>query len=110
VHSTALSRWAAEALDIMRDAGFCEQDAATYARTALHHALGCAHVEATARTVRYLETAPGEAGGPRRRVRPEVLSPDLEPGVALMTSYDLDEQHHIMTGIFIEGVRAGLAR
>ena len=56
VHSPAFERWAAEALDIMTEAGFGDRDAATYARTALLHALGCAHVEATTRKVHYMET------------------------------------------------------
>ena len=111
VHAPAFKRWAAEALDIMSDAGFGDADAATYARTALLHALGCAHVEATtAHTVRYMERAPDEAGAPRHRVKPELLPPGLESRIASMTSYDLDEQHQIMTDIFIGGVRAGLDR
>jgi AcrR family transcriptional regulator len=110
VHSPAFERWAAEALDIMSDAGFGDRDAATYARTALLHALGCAHVEATGRTVHYMEPAPGTAGARRHRVKPELLPAGLESRIASMTSYDLDEQHQIMTDVFIDGVRAGLAR
>ena len=110
VHSPAFERWAAEALDIMTDAGFGRRDAAAYARTALLHALGCAHVEASARTTSYMEPAPGEAGTPEHRVKPEVLAGDLEHRIALMTSYDLDEQDKIMTDVFIDGVRSALAR
>jgi AcrR family transcriptional regulator len=110
VHSPAFERWAAEALDIMSDAGFADRDAATYARTALLHALGWAHVEASARTVDYMEQAPGEAGTLEHRVKPELLADHLELRVASMTSYDLDEQHRIMTDAFIDGMRAALAR
>jgi AcrR family transcriptional regulator len=110
VHSPAFERWATEALGIMRDAGFGDRDAAAYARTALLHAIGCAQLEATARTVRYLEPVPGAAGGRARRVKPELLPENLAPGVALMTSYDLDQQHQIMTDVLIDGVRAALAR
>jgi AcrR family transcriptional regulator len=110
VHSPAFERWAAAALDIMDDAGFGQRDAATYARTAQLHALGCAHVEATARRVHYMEQAPGEAGALEQRVKPELLPAGLESRIALMTSYDLDEQHRVMTEVFIDGVRAGLAR
>jgi AcrR family transcriptional regulator len=110
VHAPAFRRWAAEALDIMSDAGFGDRDAATYARTALLHALGCAQVEATAHTVQYMEAAPGEAGTREHRVKPQLLPAGLESRIASMTSYDLDEQHRIMTDIFIDGVRAGLAR
>jgi AcrR family transcriptional regulator len=111
VHSPAFERWAAEALDIMSEAGFGDRDAATYARTALLHALGCAHVEATtARTVSYMEQVPGEAGTLEHRVKPELLADHLESRIASMTSYDLDEQHRIMTDVFIDGMRAALAR
>ncbi len=110
VHSPAFERWAAEALDIMSDAGFGHRAAATYARTALLHALGWAHVEAGARITDYMEPAPGAAGTVEHRVKPELLAADLEPRIASMTSYDLDEQHRIMTEVFIDGVRAALAR
>lgn len=107
VHSPAFERWAAEALDIMSEAGFGPRDAATYARTVLLHAIGCAHVEATSRIVHYIEAAPDSR---KHRVKPELLPENMESRVALMTSYDLDQQHQIMTDIFIDGVRAGLAR
>jgi AcrR family transcriptional regulator len=110
VHSPAFERWAREALDIMSDAGFGHRDAATYARTALLHALGCAHVEATARLVNYMEPATGNAGTLEHRVKPELLADGLEPRIALMTSYDLDEQARIMTDAFIDGVRSALER
>jgi AcrR family transcriptional regulator len=110
VHSPAFERWAAEALDIMTDAGFGPRDAAPYARTALLHALGCAHVEAGARAASYMEPTTGDAGTPKHRVRPELLAGDLESRIAVMTSYDLDEQHAIMTDVFIDGVRSALAR
>lgn len=110
VHSPAFERWAADALDIMSDAGFEHHDAATYARTALLHALGCAHVEATARMVHYMEQTTDETGSTKHRVKPELLADALESRIALMTSYDLDEQYRTMTDVFIDGVRAALAR
>ena len=110
VHSPAFERWAAEALDIMTEAGFGDRDAATYARTALLHVLGCAHVEATTRKVHYMEQAPGKAGPLERRVKPELLADHLESRIASMTSYDLDKQHRITTDLFIDGMRAALAR
>jgi AcrR family transcriptional regulator len=109
VHSPAFEHWAAAALDIMSDAGFGERDAAAYARTALLHALGCAHAEAGARSAAYMEPAPGNEGL-GHRVKPEMLSAGLEPRIALMTSYDLDEQHRIMTDLFIDGVQSALTR
>jgi AcrR family transcriptional regulator len=110
VHSPAFGDWAAEALDIMTAAGFGPRDSATYARTTLLHALGSAHAEAGARTAPYMEAAAGQAGPPGHRVRPELLAAGLEPGIAVMTSYDLDEQHEITTGLFIDGLRSALAR
>jgi hypothetical protein len=110
VHSPAFERWAAESLDIMSDAGFGPREAATYARTALLHALGWAHVEASVRTADYMEQAPGAAGAVEHRVRPELLAGGLESRIASMTSYDLDEQYQITTDVFIDGVRAALAR
>jgi AcrR family transcriptional regulator len=110
VHSPAIERWAAEALDIMSDAGFGQRDAAAYARTALLHALGCAHAEAGARTASYMEPGPGHPATPQHRVKPELLAAGLEPRIALMTSYDLDEQHQIMTELFIDGVQSALSR
>jgi AcrR family transcriptional regulator len=110
IHSPAFEHWAAEAVDIMSDAGFGRRDAATYARTTLLHALGWAHVEATARLVDYMEPATGRAGTPEQRVKPELLADGLEPRIALMTSYDLDEQHRTMTDVFIGGVRGALER
>lgn len=110
VHSPAFERWAAEALDIMSDAGFGHHDAATYARTAMLHALGWAHVEASARAVDYMEPAPGTAGPRERRVKPELLAGDLDSRIASMTSYDFDEQHQTSTDVFIDGVRAAAGR
>jgi hypothetical protein len=42
--------------------------------------------------------------------RAEQVPENLAPGVALMTSYDLDQQHQIMTDVLIDGVRAALPR
>jgi AcrR family transcriptional regulator len=109
VHSQAIARWSAEALDIMLAAGFDEPTAATYARVALMHAIGEARSEASSVTAEYMERVPG-APGRRYRVKPGVLADDLGPTVALMTTYDLDEQHAVVTELLIDGVRAAVDR
>jgi hypothetical protein len=53
------------------------------------HALGWAHVEASARAVDYMEPTPGAAGAREHRVKPELLAGDLDSRIASMTSYDL---------------------
>jgi hypothetical protein len=57
-----------------------------------------------------MELVPGSGSGTRYRVRPEVLSSGIEPRLAQLTSYDLDEQHEVMTDIFIAGLRSKLER
>jgi AcrR family transcriptional regulator len=109
VHSQALERWSGVALGIMRDAGFDAAAAPTYARVALSHALGAAQAEAAIRSTPYLETVPGSAGR-RVRVRPALLRAGLDPGVAAMTSFDLDEQRHVAREIFVAGVAAAARR
>jgi hypothetical protein len=107
VHSRALARWGGEAFDIMTAAGFDEPTAATYARIAMTHATTAARIEAGVLRSTYMERAPG--AGRRFRVKPDVLDDDLGP-VEQMTSYDLDEQHEIMTRIFVDGVRVAADR
>jgi AcrR family transcriptional regulator len=107
VHSSALARWGGEALDIMTAAGFDEPTAATYARIAMTHATTAARSDAGVLRSSYMEPVPGT--GRRFRVKPEVLDDDLGP-VGRMTSYDLDEQHEIVTQIFVDGVRAAAER
>ena len=90
----------------MTSAGFGEHDAPTYARIALLHVIQSARSDAT--TVDYVEAVPGRPGESKYRVKPRLLAENLTPGVILMTSYDLVEQHRITTNIFIDGVHAQL--
>jgi AcrR family transcriptional regulator len=107
VHSSALARWGGEAFDIMIAAGFDGPAAATYARIAMTHATTTARSDAGVLRSSYMEPVPG---APRRfRVKPEVLDDDLGP-VGQMTTYDLDEQHEIVTQIFVDGVRVAAER
>jgi AcrR family transcriptional regulator len=105
VHSRALERWSTVALDVMRDAGFDDDRAPTYARLALSQAIAAAQSEASVQATPYLEPVPGSRGR-RVRVKPSVLRAGLDPHVAAMTSYDLDEQRRITHEIFVAGVRA----
>jgi len=105
VHSRALEQWSTVALDVMRDAGFDDGRAPAYARLALSQAIAAAQSEASVRATPYLEPVPGSRGR-RVRVKPSVLRAGLDPHVAAMTSYDLDEQRRITHEIFVAGVRA----
>jgi AcrR family transcriptional regulator len=109
VHSHALERWSAVALDIMRDAGFVEDAAYTYARVALSNAMGAAHFEADVRATPYLEPVPGSKRR-RYRVKPAVLRAGIDPGFARITIVDLDEERRINEEIFVDGVRAAATR
>jgi AcrR family transcriptional regulator len=109
VHSRALERWSAVALGIMRDAGFDDTAAPTYARVALSQAIGAAQSEGAVRATPYLEVVPG-SGGRRVRVKPSVLRAGLDPDVAAMTSYDVDHQRRVTHEIVVAGVRAALGR
>jgi AcrR family transcriptional regulator len=109
VHSRALERWSTVALGIMRDAGFDDDAAPAYARVALQQAIGAAQSEAALRGTPYLEVVPGSRGR-RMRVKPSVLRAGLDPHVAAMTSFDLDDQRQITHEIFVAGVRAAAGR
>lgn len=110
VHSSVFESWMAEALAIMHSAGFGDDDAVVFAHTALVHGVGAAQAEANVRTAGYMETVRGEGGGRRYRVKTDVLREGLPPHLALAASYDPDQQHEIMTDIFVDGLRAQLAR
>jgi AcrR family transcriptional regulator len=108
VHVSAFEHWMAEALTIMRGAGFSESQAAVYARIALVHSLGSTQAEANVRAAAFMEPVPNGGGGKRFRVKPGVLRQNLPPDLAAAALYDPDEQHKIMTDIFIDGLRARL--
>jgi len=76
----------------------------------LVQAIGSAQAEANVRNADYLEPQPNDRGGRRYRVKPGVLRRDLPPEIRLATSYDPDQQHEIMTEIFVDGLHAQLAR
>jgi AcrR family transcriptional regulator len=103
-HSRAFEHWIGEALDIARAAGFGEDDAPGYARIIVTTALACAQSEVNIRATDYMEVDPDDPSGRRYRVKPDVLRADLPPEIAVTTSYDVDEEHDRMTGIFIAGL------
>ncbi|MBL7501265.1 TetR family transcriptional regulator [Frankia sp. CNm7] len=117
IPSRAVSRWTREALAIMRQAGFADADAAAYTKATLFHILGYARAEATIRTVNRMEPVPG-ATGLVYRVKPDPpgtdaahqATSDADPASALMRVYDLDEQHRVVTDIFVAGIQAGLEK
>lgn len=108
VHSRVFEHWTAEVLDIMCRAGFDTNDAVTFAHIALVHAIGSAQAEANVRSADYLEPQPNDREGRRYRVKPGILRKDLPPEIRLATSYDPDQQHKIMTEIFVDGLHAQL--
>jgi AcrR family transcriptional regulator len=110
VHSRAIECWITEALAIVRAAGCDEDRAPAYARIMVRTALSCAQSEANMRATDYMETDPADPSGRRYRVKPEMLRPDLDSGVARTTSYDVDTEHELTTTLFIAGLRAELER
>jgi AcrR family transcriptional regulator len=108
VHVGAFEHWMAEALTIMRGAGFTESQAAVYARVALVHSLGATQAEVNVLAAAYMEPVPDGSDAKRFRVKPGLLRQNLPADLAAATLYDPDQQHQILTDIFIDGLRAQL--
>jgi hypothetical protein len=56
----------------------------------------------------FMEPVPNDAAAKRFRVKPDALRGNLPAEVAAATLYDPDQQHKILTDIFIDGLRAQL--
>jgi hypothetical protein len=108
VHVSAFEHWMAEALTIMRGAGFTESEAAAFARVALVHSLGATQAEVNVRAAAYMEPVPNGSDAKRFRVKPGVLRQNLPADLAAAALYDPDQQHKILTDIFVDGLRAQL--
>lgn len=108
VHVSAFEHWMAEALTIMRGAGFAESRAPVYARIALVHSLGSTQAEANVLAAAFMEPVPNGGGAKRFRVKPGELRQNLPADLAAATLYDPDQQQKILTDIFINGLRAQL--
>jgi AcrR family transcriptional regulator len=109
VHVSAFEHWMAEALTIMRSAGFGDSQAAVYARITLLHSLGATQADANVRAAAFMEPVPNGNDAKRFRVKPGVLRQNLPADLAAATVYDPDQQHQILTDIFIDGLRAQIA-
>ena len=102
----SVSSWAEQAFDIMRDAGFDAERAATYARIMIWHTTGQAMIESNVQTSTPV-AEPAGGGGSRYRLRPEFVNTDRDD-VRAMAEGDLEEQHELTTEMFVAGVRAAL--
>lgn len=104
VHPNTIGPVATELVAFMSQVGFDEDDAATFARLTLLHAINSARMVVAAAD--YLERDPSRPDGPLRRVRPELLDPDLPDAVVRMTTFDAQRERAVLATMFVDGLAA----
>lgn len=103
----AYESWGRHVLEIMRAAGFDEQDVPRYALIVLWHLVGVTQLEGGLRyEMPSVERVDG-AGGAVYQLRAGV---DVAPELASLTKVDVDLQHDLAVDLLITGIKAIVRR